>query len=407
MNRPRFFNAACLCNREKHYLLPPAGRSQRTQLCRSGSVKNYRICRKFNENGEVKQHISYIIGLQRIAQIITDSQGNQQEHYFTFDGHGSTRVLVDYIGAAVQLYSFDAYGNALGFNPAEALTEFLYSGEQFDAKIGQQYLRARYYDPATGRFNRLDPFFGNHTDPQSFHKYLYCHADPINGVDPTGLFLCSVGLCGFMPVAGVYVTRTDYDRSVIVTGTSVVSRIQTLATVRDSVLLLVAAIWLPETEWFLPEFIRYPEEWERSKINAAISLIQSTTGFEKEYPSFIGVFGRKSQDRWGHSPNMQWYSMNSNVYLNEKALELPSNLLASLIVHEVAHSHQFAVIKGLYGEFTAYQAQSDFLNKIGVHISIKSASFTQQYPNPITREWIIDQAESFKIYGVRNPAITQ
>jgi RHS repeat-associated protein len=53
-----------------------------------------------------------------------------------------------------------------------------------DAKIGQQYLRARYYDPATGRFNRLDPFFGNLNNPRSLHKYLYTHADPVNMNDP-------------------------------------------------------------------------------------------------------------------------------------------------------------------------------------------------------------------------------
>jgi hypothetical protein len=49
-----------------------------------------------------------------------------------------------------------------------------------------QYLRARYYDVASGTFNRLDPFFGNLQDPQSLHKYLYVHGDPIGGIDPTG-----------------------------------------------------------------------------------------------------------------------------------------------------------------------------------------------------------------------------
>ncbi len=93
---------------------------------------------------------------------------------------------MDVAGAIAQLFAYDAYGQAIGFNPADALTEFLYSGEQFDAKIGQQYLRARYYDPATGRFNRLDPFFGNLNDPQSLHNYLYCHADPIKFTDPNG-----------------------------------------------------------------------------------------------------------------------------------------------------------------------------------------------------------------------------
>ncbi|MDR2440002.1 MAG: RHS repeat-associated core domain-containing protein [Planctomycetaceae bacterium] len=97
----------------------------------------------------------------------------------------------------MELYAFDAYGNAIGFDPTTALTEFLYSGEQFDSKIGQQYLRARYYDPATGRFNRLDPFFGNLNDPQSLHKYLYTHADPVNGIDPSGKFLIGLSLSMF------------------------------------------------------------------------------------------------------------------------------------------------------------------------------------------------------------------
>jgi RHS repeat-associated protein len=65
----------------------------------------------------------------------------------------------------------------------------LYSGEQFDSKIGQQYLRQRYYNPVTGRFNRLDPFFGVQLEPLSFHKYLYAHDDPQNNTDPNGEFL--------------------------------------------------------------------------------------------------------------------------------------------------------------------------------------------------------------------------
>ena len=145
-------------------------------------------------NCDMVKEASYVIGHQRISQIV-EKDGEITEHYFTFDGHGSTRVLVDASAAVAQIYAFDAYGNAIGFNTNEALTEFLYSGEQFDAKIGQQYLRARYYDPATGRFNRLDPFFGNVSDPQSFHKYLYTHADPINGIDPSGKFVAvTIGL---------------------------------------------------------------------------------------------------------------------------------------------------------------------------------------------------------------------
>ncbi len=65
-------------------------------------------------------------------------------------------------------------------------TALLHSGEQFDSDLQQYYLRARYYDPSNGRFNRIDPFGGNYSDPQSLHKYAYGQEDPINAVDPTG-----------------------------------------------------------------------------------------------------------------------------------------------------------------------------------------------------------------------------
>ena len=59
-----------------------------------------------------------------------------------------------------------------------------------------QYLRARYFNPATGTFNRLDPFAGNMRDPQSLHKYLYVHGDPIGGIDPLGLMAATYTMGG-------------------------------------------------------------------------------------------------------------------------------------------------------------------------------------------------------------------
>jgi RHS repeat-associated protein len=62
----------------------------------------------------------------------------------------------------------------------------LYTGEFFDSHLAQYYLRARWYNPATGRFNRLDPFAGSNQDPQSLHKYLYAHCNPVNNIDSGG-----------------------------------------------------------------------------------------------------------------------------------------------------------------------------------------------------------------------------
>jgi RHS repeat-associated protein len=125
--------------------------------------------------------------------------------FLVYDGHGSTRALLDHVAQIVQnaaagnqqqLFSYDAYGNlivapGLVQQVAQALTTLLYSGEHTDAATGLQYLRARYYSSLTGTFNRVDPFAGYENDPQSLHKYLYTHGDPVNGIDPSGEFLVS------------------------------------------------------------------------------------------------------------------------------------------------------------------------------------------------------------------------
>src|SRR3989442_2071900 len=47
------------------------------------------------------------------------------------------------------------------------------------------YMRARWFEPSTGRFLSEDPLAGG------LNRYLYSGNDPINGQDPTGL--CPAG----------------------------------------------------------------------------------------------------------------------------------------------------------------------------------------------------------------------
>ena len=63
---------------------------------------------------------------------------------------------------------------------------YLYTGEQFDASLDQYYLRARYYNPANGRFTQMDTYQGRMQEPVTLHKYLYVNGDPINVIDPSG-----------------------------------------------------------------------------------------------------------------------------------------------------------------------------------------------------------------------------
>ena len=185
---------------------------------------------EFDEDGQPIKKIVYAVGHDQISQTVytrvdTDGDGTPdawdagQTHYFGTDGHGNVRVLLDALNAIVtdtqnnglaQIFHYDAYGNLLGFDGIQPLTAYLYSGEAFDFNIGQQYLRARWYDATNGRFNRLDPFFGNADDPHSFHKYAYVHGDPIHGVDPTGKFLASLA---FANMAGL-----EYNLEVFMSG---------------------------------------------------------------------------------------------------------------------------------------------------------------------------------------------
>ncbi|MFN9437630.1 MAG: hypothetical protein ACK6DC_22210 [Planctomycetota bacterium] len=56
---------------------------------------------------------------------------------------------------------------------------------------------------ANARWERLDPFNGNPSDPFSFNKYGFVHGDPVQGIDPTGLMAAastgmSMGMLGGM-----------------------------------------------------------------------------------------------------------------------------------------------------------------------------------------------------------------
>jgi len=144
---------------------------------------------------------TYTIGDDVIAQTVDGAT-----EYLLYDGHGSTRQLAEYDSGTGTVsiqdsYSYDGYGVMLqedtvaSANPGRTLPQaanLLYAGEQFDTDAQQYYLRARYYNPANGLFNKVDPYSGNRHDPQSLHKYLYAHSNPVNNIDPTGQFIGTI-----------------------------------------------------------------------------------------------------------------------------------------------------------------------------------------------------------------------
>jgi RHS repeat-associated protein len=140
-----------------------------------------------------KESAFYTYGLQRIST--TDPRGEQI--YYQYDGLGSVRSLSDRRGNTGVTYSYDAFGEPLltpdhgdhdFLSRADYLgdNDFLFTGEQMDTETGLIYLRARYYDPETGRFITRDPFNGVASVPPSLNRYAYGYNNPVRFTDPSG-----------------------------------------------------------------------------------------------------------------------------------------------------------------------------------------------------------------------------
>lgn len=112
-----------------------------------------------------------------------------KQRYYHHDQLGSTRAITDSTGTISARYSFDSYGNTTD-SSGSTNNPFGYAGQYTDRASGLIYMRARWYDPATGQFITSDPIGSASGET---HLYRYAGGDPANMVDPSGL-LFGIGL---------------------------------------------------------------------------------------------------------------------------------------------------------------------------------------------------------------------
>ena len=116
--------------------------------------------------------------------------GNGVTTFLHQDQLGSIRYLTDINGNTVGARTYNPYGTVNATSGTFA-TPFGYAGQYTDSETGYQYVRARYYDPATGQFPSRDPLALLTGEPNG-----YVHNSPLNATDPSGLFIsgqCIIG----------------------------------------------------------------------------------------------------------------------------------------------------------------------------------------------------------------------
>ncbi len=100
------------------------------------------------------------------------------------DHQGTIRDIVDSSAALLNHIKYDSFGKVTAETNAAVDFLFAYTGRERDEETGLYYYRARYYDPAVGRFVSEDPI-GFLAGDANLTRYV--GNGPTLSIDPMGL----------------------------------------------------------------------------------------------------------------------------------------------------------------------------------------------------------------------------
>jgi RHS repeat-associated protein len=144
---------------------------------------------------------NYIHGA-RVDEVVKQiTPTNWWERYFHYDARGHCTLQTDASGNIVEQYEYDAFGypyffdgagNPIGSYDAHGVlrgyspwgNRFLFTGREYLSDLALYDYRNRMYQPELGRFLQPDP---KEFAAGDYNLYRYCHNDPVNKSDPTGM----------------------------------------------------------------------------------------------------------------------------------------------------------------------------------------------------------------------------
>ncbi|MCX7001700.1 MAG: RHS repeat-associated core domain-containing protein, partial [bacterium] len=128
--------------------------------------------------------IGNIVAQQRYTINFNGTASQPVMHYYHPNHRGDTAYLTDASGVKVASYIYDAFGRMLTDSPA-TLTDYRFSGKEWDPDAQLYYFGFRWYDPDTGTWTTKDPLKFRGGD---INIYRFASNDPLNHHDSYGLW---------------------------------------------------------------------------------------------------------------------------------------------------------------------------------------------------------------------------
>lgn len=126
-------------------------------------------------------------GGRQVAKVAPDGVGGDDVSYFHPDNLGTALHITDGSGAIT--WSGDYYPFGEEYSSSGTPDRYRFTQHELDPGTALIYAKARYYHPRIGRFLSVDPVGGEVGSSQSWNRYAYVLNNPVNEVDPTGMWV--------------------------------------------------------------------------------------------------------------------------------------------------------------------------------------------------------------------------
>jgi RHS repeat-associated protein len=139
-----------------------------------------------SEGREGEDDVRYYIYTPDGSLLYSLDAADDSRRDYHYDEMGNTSFLTDNAGAVIGSYAYSPFGQLI-FSTGDLDNSLTWQGlfGVTGEANGLYYMRARYYDSATGRFISRDPL--NSISPKSLNSYQYALSNPMRHVSPRGL----------------------------------------------------------------------------------------------------------------------------------------------------------------------------------------------------------------------------